>query len=171
VIAQAIQQSADAFAGPLAVPVVSVAIEEIEDVVEHGVVLLAAAGMQKTRPHPEWMSQGLATRGSCSLPAPVRITARIDDYRPASHREAWDTPPVAQYIRRRLIVKDFRRPRDELLLGTRLTRCRIRPGALGNGGKTTPAAWDPKCCRARRIECMHVRSCVCYHLDLGPPRT
>ncbi len=44
VIAQAIQQSSNTIAGTLAIPV---ALEEVEDIVEHGMVLLAAR-TQKT---------------------------------------------------------------------------------------------------------------------------
>jgi hypothetical protein len=86
-LAQAIEKAADA-----AVRVIGRGARE--ETVEHRVSPPRGRAHKKPRPHPEWMSQGLATRGQRSLPAPVRIAARIDDCRPASDEEARDTPPV-----------------------------------------------------------------------------
>lgn len=39
------------------------AVKKVEDVVEHRELLAARPGHKKPRPHPKWMSQGLAEQG------------------------------------------------------------------------------------------------------------
>ncbi len=73
-----------------------VTVEEVEERVQHG-KNPPSARHKKTPAASERMSQGLTRRGWVSLPAPVRIAARIDDCRPAPCGGAGVTPPVGAH--------------------------------------------------------------------------